>query len=359
MLDARLAEDHKGWSLRRPVREKLASFFLKDGVDPFVQWPSEAQRPAWEAAFEEAIEGHSWAEKLHFLSWLEARGTLNARQDDTRDVMLRESIALGAEESGGDKAMETAAAAAKEAAPRSIVIPTLKEAQCVCAATAFIVYTSKTCSTDEQSWWLSQQRGPGGRSAGVPIINLPQYSRLAKTSIQFRYLERVLALDSESELDRWVEETASLLGHAGLQWASLRLIKMLNSARKICPRWEMRRRYLELYFFTNHLGLGLPVELCQASMLEAVAAFHGVPDVPPNGVGSQGSDAPTAVAASPMMRAPQIAELARVLADVVLDAVQDVLDGPPVEGHGFTPKVKHTASAASSAQEAASPLMTH
>ena len=105
--------------------------------------------------------------------------------------------------------METAAAAAKKVAPQSIVIPTLKEAQCVCAATAFIVYTSKTCSVDEQAWWLSQQRGPGGRSAGGPIITLPQYSRLAKTSLQVRYLERVLTLDSASELDRWGEETAS------------------------------------------------------------------------------------------------------------------------------------------------------
>ena len=60
-----------------------------------------------------------------------------------------------------------------------------------------------------------------------------------------------------------------------------------------------------------------------------------------------------------MMSAPQFAELARVLADAVHGAVQDVLDGPPVEGHGFTPKVKHTASAASSAREAAGPLMTH
>ena len=119
--------------------------------------------------------------------------------------------------------------------------------------------------------------------------------------------------------------------------------------------WEMRRRYLELYFFTNHLGLGLPVELCQTSVLEAVAAFHQVvPSVPTNGVGSPGSDAPAAVAASPMMSAPQFAELARVLADVVHDAVQDGLDGPPVEGHGFKPKAKRTASAGSSAQEAAS-----
>ena len=27
VLEARLAEDHQGWSLRRPVREKVASFF--------------------------------------------------------------------------------------------------------------------------------------------------------------------------------------------------------------------------------------------------------------------------------------------------------------------------------------------
>jgi hypothetical protein len=47
----------------------------------------------------------------------------------------------------------------------------------------------------------------------------------------------------------------------------------------------MRRRYLELYIFRNHKGLGLPVEVCQMSMFEAVAAFHGVRDVPTSGFG--------------------------------------------------------------------------
>ena len=293
------------------------------------------------------------------MCWLEARGTLSAQKDDTTDVTLVENISPGAEEVGGDGAMERAAAVAKEVAPPTVVIPALKEAQYVCAATAFVVYTSKICSLDEQSWWLFQQRGPGGRSAGVPIIALQQYSRLAKTSLQVRYLERALVRDSESELDRWGEETASLLGRVGLTWASLRLVKILNSARKICPMWAMRRRYLELYFFRNHKGLGLPVEVCQMSMFEAVAAFHGVRDVPRSGCGSEGSDAHAAVAASPMMTAPQFTELAQVLADAVQEAAQEVLDGPPGEGHGFKPKAKRAASAGSSAQEAAaaSPMM--
>ena len=332
--------------------------FFEDGVDPFVQWPSEDHRPVWEPAFEEAIEGHARSEKLHFLCWLiEARGTLGARKDDTPDVTMGENISPGAEESGGDGAREMAAAAVKEVAPQAIVIPALKEAQYVCAATAFAVYTSKICSLNEQSWWLSQQRGPGGRSAGVPILALPQYAKLAKTSSQVRYLERVLTLDDESELDRWGEETASLLGHVGLLWASLRLIKVLNTVRKICPMWAMRRRYLELYFFRNHVGLGLPVELCEVSMLEAVAAFYSVRNVPTNGFSSKGSDAPAVVAASPTMGASQFAALARVLADAVHDAVQDVLDGPPGVGHGFKPKATHMASVGSSAQEAASPMM--
>ena len=344
VLEARLAEDHQGWSLRRPVREKLASFFCAEGVNPFVQWPSEGSRPIWEVAFEEAIEGHSREEKLHFFCWLEASGALSARRDDAPGVTLGDNISPGAEESDGDGAMGMAAAAAKEVAPRTIVIPALKEAQYVCAATAFVVYTSKICSLDEQSWWLSQQQGPSGRSAGVPILALPQYARLTKTSLQVRYLERVLALDSESELDRWGEETASLLGHVGLLWASLRLIKVLNSSQKMCPVWAMRRRYLELYFFTNHVGLGLPVELCQLSMLEAVAAFRSVRNVPTDGFGSEGSDAPAAVTAPPMMSASQFAELARVLTDAVHEAVRDVLDGPPGEGHGFKPKAKHSST---------------
>jgi len=49
----------------------------------------------------------------------------------------------------------------------------------------------------------------------------------------------VLALDSESELDRWGEETASLLGHVGLLWASLRLVKIPNKGSEV---WDMSWR---------------------------------------------------------------------------------------------------------------------
>ena len=78
MLEARLAESHQGWTLRRLVIEILVSCFLEDGVDPFDQWPSEDQRPLWEAAFEDAVEGHSKSAKLEFIEWLQARGTLQA-----------------------------------------------------------------------------------------------------------------------------------------------------------------------------------------------------------------------------------------------------------------------------------------
>ena len=63
----------------------------------------------WEAAFKEAIEGHSRSSKLQFLGWLEARGTLSTQEGDTPDVTLVENISPGAEEVGGDGAMEMAA----------------------------------------------------------------------------------------------------------------------------------------------------------------------------------------------------------------------------------------------------------
>ena len=55
LLEARLAESHQGWKLRRPVIEKLVDFFLADGVDPFDLWPAEDQRPCWEAAAAAAL----------------------------------------------------------------------------------------------------------------------------------------------------------------------------------------------------------------------------------------------------------------------------------------------------------------
>ncbi len=76
---------------------------------------------------------------------------------------------------------------------------------------------SRIRTVEEQRWWPSFQRGgPGERCAGVPMISLQQYSRMSKTSTHNQYLERLLSRDSESELDVWVEEVATLLGNAGL-----------------------------------------------------------------------------------------------------------------------------------------------
>ena len=133
------------------------------------------------------------------------------------------------EEVDGDGAMEGAPTADEEAAPKTVIIPTAAGAQYVCAATTFVIYMSRVCAVDEQRWWLFFQRaGPGERCAGVPMMSLQQYSRMAKTSIHNQYLERVLSRNCESELDVWVEEIATLLGNVGLSWASLRLC--------ICPR---------------------------------------------------------------------------------------------------------------------------
>ena len=166
-----------------------------------------------------------------------------------------------------------APAADEEAAPKTVIIPTAAGAQYVCAASAFVIYMSRICIVEEQRWWLSFQRGgPGERCAGVPMMSMQQYSRMAKTSTHNKYLERVLSRDNESELDVWVEEIATLLGNVGLSWASLRLVKIFNTARKVSPLWLVRRRYVQTYFFSSNVGLGLPVELCQQSVLESMAA---------------------------------------------------------------------------------------
>ena len=172
LLESRLAESHQVWTLRRPVIEKLIDFYLSDGVDPFSQWPAEDQRPCWEAAFEEAVEGHSKSAKVEFLGWLQARGTLQANSVTTRTPPV-ESPPLLEEEVGGDGALEVAPTVDEEAAPKTVIIPTAAGAQYVCAATTFVIYMSRVCTVEEQRWWLSFQRGgPGERCAGVPMMSL-------------------------------------------------------------------------------------------------------------------------------------------------------------------------------------------
>ena len=65
----------------------------------------------WEAAFEDAVEGHSKSAKLEFLGWLQARGTLHANGNEggvTTRTPHVEPPPLLAEEVGGDGALEVA-----------------------------------------------------------------------------------------------------------------------------------------------------------------------------------------------------------------------------------------------------------
>ena len=347
VLEARLAESHQGWKLRRPVIEALVDFFLRDGVDPFDLWTAEDHRPCWEAAFEEAVEGQSRSAKVEFFGWLAARGTLRANSVTTTRTPPVESPPVFEEEVGGDGTLEVALTADEEAAPKTVIIPTAAGAQYVCAATTFVIYMSRVCTVDEQRWWLSFQRGdPGERCAGVPIVSLQQYSRMAKTSIHNQYLERVLSRNSESELDAWVEEVATLLGNVGLSWASLRLVKVFNTARKVCPLWTVRRRYVQKYFFSSNVGLGLPVELCQQSVLEAMAAeTYGTPGAGLSPGVAGGHNGGSALAP---LNDSQVEGLGRILGD----AIRHAIEGRAGSGYSSKGKTKGGASSAHGKREA-------
>ena len=348
LLEARLAESHQGWKLRQPVIEKLVDFFLADGVDPFELWPAEEQRPCWEAAFEEAVEGQSRSAKVEFFGWLQARGTLRANSvTATRQTPPLEAPLVLEEEVGGDGALEAVPTADEETVPKTVIIPTAAGAQYVCAATAWIIYMSRLCTVDEQRWWLSFQQGSlGERCAAVPMVSLQQYSRMSKTSIHNKYLERVLSRNSEVELDVWVEEVATLLANVGLAWASLRLVKVFNTARKVCPLWSVRRRYVQKYFFSSNVGMGLPVELCQQSVFEAMAAETY--DTPGAGLSPGGAGGHSAGSALASLNATQVEDLGRVLGD----AIRHAIEGRAGSGHSSKGKTKGGAFAAHGKREA-------
>jgi|TARA_B100000513_G_scaffold167125_1_gene83081 hypothetical protein len=170
---------------------------------------------------------------------------------------------------------------------------------------------------------------------------------MSKTSIHNQYLERVLSRDCESELDVWVEEVATFLGNVGLSWASLRLVKVFNTARKVCPLWSVRRRYVQQDFFSSNLGLGLPVELCQQSVLESMAAeTYGTPTVGLSPGSAGGHSAGSALA--PLSASTQVEDLGRILGD----AIRHAIEGRSGSGYGSKGKAKGGASSAHGKREA-------
>ena len=154
--------------------------------------------------------------------------------------------------------------------------------QCCCALTVFIIYLGRAPSEEERAWWIEQFNQLGGMEGGqIEITKCPSYAKThSKTPDSCMTLER--ALKKESLFADYSVKTIDSLNRAGMYKASAKLMKVLGLAMKQAGgSWARRRAYLVGYFFEEHTGLGLPVDMAYQSALNAMAtpvAFDKVTD---------------------------------------------------------------------------------
>ena len=144
--------------------------------------------------------------------------------------------------------------------------------QCCCALTVFIIYLGRAPTEEEKAWWLEQFNQLGGAEGGqIEITKCPSYAKThAKTPDSCQTLER--ALKKESAFAEYSVKTLDLLNRAGMYKAAARLMKVLSLAMKQSSgSWARRKVYLYGYFFEEHTGLGLPVDMAYQSAINAMA----------------------------------------------------------------------------------------
>ena len=144
--------------------------------------------------------------------------------------------------------------------------------QCCCALTVFIIYLGRAPTEEEKAWWLEQFNQLGGADGGqIEITKCPSFAKThSKTPDSCQTLER--ALKKESSFSEYSVKTLELLNRAGMYKAAARLMKVLSLALKQSGgSWARRKVYLFGYFFEEHTGLGLPVEMAYQSAINAMA----------------------------------------------------------------------------------------
>ena len=242
----------------------------------------------WKAIFEEAgLENFSDMERL--ARWARARGTdVGASVANHGHAQSRRAIEV-LEINGMTVSREMRAEL--DAALEQGDAGSEKE-QCCCALTVFIIYLGRAPSEEERAWWIEQFNQLGGTEGGqIEITKCPSYAKThSKTPDSCMTLER--ALKKESLFADYSVKTIDSLNRAGMYKASAKLMKVLGLAMKQAGgSWARRRAYLVGYFFEEHTGVGLPVDMAYQSALNAMVAPMAFEKVTENPCGSSAGSA--------------------------------------------------------------------
>jgi len=253
------------------VRDALITYFVDAGT-PLgslnTARPAHASREAgWLAEWGDAADAAQIADvmnKNNVVRWIEedevsaaAGGTRSGKAAAVADALTRSGVVV-------DRRAElaiTAALAETEAGEM--------QAQSQSIEVVWLLYLGRSPGEEERSAYAEMKHaGQNGSKPTVDIRLMKAYAKqLSTTSVPT--LERALR-DSSGRV--WNDYYASKIAQfraAGFYQAAMRFIDVVSYANKLA-RGDIRKllRYLTIYFFEEHLGLGMPEEQCVSAALQ-------------------------------------------------------------------------------------------
>ena len=227
------------------------------------------------------------SDKNNFARWMRCSdasvpsGVRSGKARAVADALTRKGMAV-------DRAGELTIAAALLEADKGD-----SNAQRRCVEVVFLLYTGQSPGVEDRSWFTERIQGQilsmGGEEPVVDIRACPSYAKQhAKTRMPS--LERALSERTGMLWQRYYQLTLERLSTFGFNLAAMAFMRVVNFARNQNMSDHAReRQYLQNYFSVEHLGKGIPTEVCYKSALmlggsaQALAAsqrFDMMPTVP-------------------------------------------------------------------------------
>ena len=265
---------------RQFVVEKLAAHFTGRGealpdlqlavdLDDVESWEVE-----WDAHMVDA-NCESKADRIKLIQWLKARSG-NAGGRDIDKVKSWANDVINDLESVGVvlDARQTAELRAK--------IDTREKgelkSQCIGKMPVGILYWGRALSDQDGEEYEAQFNALGGADGGtVDVTRFESYIKLHKNTEGRSVMTLERALKKESDWQDYLLRTVEALERAALPKCALQLMRLDMAVTKHCGgSWARKQAYLVYYFFTEHLGIGVPTLMAVSSFAAAFGAAGAV-----------------------------------------------------------------------------------
>ena len=272
-LKGKLQEVRGPYQLHISVREALVPYLAARGEGlPDLPWAVDVtNEAAWERRWKARLVDagiNSKADEEDFIGWLRAATAASAGSAEAHGSAR---VALRSLEASGIMVPDAARVDLEKELASSEAGDTLE--QCTSRRCAWMLLIGEDAGVEDAIWWDAQHASLGGANGGtINIVSRPSYRSIHKTTNStFSVLTLERALKEESLFERWLPKMVEKLQNSGLPKAGLRLMQIVAQATtQAGGNWQVKRSYLEGYFFDEYLGLGLPALMASASAFNAL-----------------------------------------------------------------------------------------